>query len=94
MEPDGAEEVSTPKALSSFGDFSSIQVEAAGLGRSAAFGSLAVPPSWPDALPVPADPVDDDAAPAPDTQPGLTYQEGLMGMMTGHPAITDDDTTS
>jgi hypothetical protein len=94
MEPDGAEEVSTPRALTSFHDFSSIQVEAAGLGRSAALGSLAVPSGWPDALPVSADPVDDASASPADTPPGLTFQEGLMDMVTGRRPVTQDDTTS
>jgi hypothetical protein len=90
MEPDGAEGFSSPKALKSYLDFSSVQVEAVGLGKSAAFGSLAVPARWPDALPASADPVDDPASPA-DAAPGLTFGVGLMGMVTALTAGPDHE---
>jgi hypothetical protein len=91
MEPDGAEGFSSPKALKSYLDFSSVQVEAVGLGKSAAFGSLAVPERWPASLPAPADSVDDPASPA-DAAPGLTFGVGLMGMVTGLTARPDHET--
>src|ERR1700722_6755691 len=90
MESNGAEGFSGPKALKSYLDFSSVQVEAAGLGKPAVFGSLAVPAPWPAAVPPPADSVDDPASPA-DAGPGLTFGVGLMGMVTGLTAGPDHE---
>jgi hypothetical protein len=90
MEPDGAEGFSSSKPFKSYLDFSSVQVEAVGLGKSAAFGSLAVPSAWPTALQVPADAVDDPPSPA-DAAPGLTFGAGLMGMVTGLTAGPDHE---
>jgi PPE-SVP subfamily C-terminal region len=71
----------TPPAVKSFRDFSSVQVACTGLGTSPSLGSLSVPPAWPAATPKP------EYTPAvAGKPPGLTYQDGLMGVMTGHRA--------
>jgi hypothetical protein len=77
---------SKPEGLRSFHDFSSIRVDAEGLGTSAALGSMAVPPGWP----VPS-PSSEPPSP-PGTPRWHTFEEGLMGMMSGGPAIADVDT--
>ena len=78
---EGAETQSgtTRPVVKSFRDFSSVRVECTALGASPALGSLSVPPAWPKAAPKPNDPPATDKA----KPPGLTYQDGLMGVMTG-----------
>jgi hypothetical protein len=70
--------------VKSFRDFSSVKVECETLGASPVLGSLSVPPAWPTAAPRPGDPL-----PAVKGKvPGLTYQDKLMGVMTGqYPGI-------
>jgi hypothetical protein len=95
MEHYGIEGDSNPKPLGSFHDFSSVQVACEGLGGSASLGSLKVPPSWPTADPPfeqvsPPDVATSDSVAPADAEgrpPGLTYQEGLMGMITGRCAL-------
>ncbi|CQD12342.1 hypothetical protein BN1232_02354 [Mycobacterium lentiflavum] len=70
----------TAPRVKSFRDFSSVVVECAALGASPALGSLSVPPAWPKASPRPDDP---PPAAVQGKPPGLTYQDGLMGVMTG-----------
>lgn len=67
-----------PATVKSFRDFSSVRVACKALGTSPLLGSLSVPPAWPAATPKPQD------TPAVASKPpGLTYQDGLMGVMTG-----------
>ncbi|CDO88182.1 hypothetical protein AWC29_01445 [Mycobacterium triplex] len=83
---DGAETQSktTPPTVKSFRDFSSVVVKCAALGASPALGSLSVPPAWPKSAPKP-----DELPAAPKGKPpGLTYQDGLMGLMTGRRAAS------
>jgi hypothetical protein len=75
--------VANPPALKSFRDFSSVRVECEILGGSAALGSLSVPSAWPTSAAKPGY-ATNDAAGKP---PGLTYQEGLMGVMTGRGVV-------
>jgi PPE-SVP subfamily C-terminal region len=73
----------TPPAVKSFRDFSSVRVACTGLGTSPSLGSLSVPPAWPTATPKP------EYTPAvAGKPPGLTYQDGLMGVMTGRHAAS------
>ncbi|SPM36084.1 hypothetical protein BN1232_02354 [Mycobacterium rhizamassiliense] len=68
------------EGLPSFGDFSSVTVACEALGMSASLGSLAVPSGWPTGT------ATTEAAPAADaaSRPKwLTFQEGLMDVMTG-----------
>lgn len=77
------------EGLPSFGDFSSVSVACTELGRSASVGSLAVPAGWPGTTETrePAPPASDAAG-----QPQwLTFQEGLMGVMTGSGAVPAND---
>ncbi|WP_165796351.1 PPE family protein, SVP subgroup [Mycobacterium ahvazicum] len=77
--PSGA----TPPRVKSFRDFSSVVVECAALGASPALGSLSVPPAWPKSAPRP-----DELPATPKVKPpGLTYQDGLMSVMTGRHAV-------
>ncbi|WAJ47165.1 hypothetical protein OK015_12400 [Mycobacterium sp. Aquia_216] len=68
----------SPPAVRSFRDFSSVHVVCAGLGTSPSLRSLSVPPAWPTATPKP-----DYAPAAAGGPPGFTYQDGLMGVLTG-----------
>lgn len=82
---DGAESQggTTRPVVKSFRDFSSVRVECTTLGASRSLGSLSVPPAWPKATPK-------SEIPPPPTKgkpPGLTYQDGLMGVMTGRRAV-------
>jgi hypothetical protein len=69
------------EGLASFGDFSSVSVACTALGRSASLGSLAVPAGWPTATET-SEPVHSGADTASRPQ-WLTYQAGLMGVMSG-----------
>ncbi|OBA63600.1 hypothetical protein A5647_04630 [Mycobacterium sp. 1100029.7] len=71
--------------LKSFRDFSSVRVECTELGASASLGSLSVPSAWPTSAAKPEPTPNSGSKP-----PGLTYQDGLMGVMTGHPAAPAD----
>jgi hypothetical protein len=71
--------------VKSFRDFSSVQVKCIALGASRSLGSLSVPSAWPKATPKSEIP----PPPAKGKPPGLTYQDGLMGVMTGRPATPD-----
>ena len=68
--------------LKSFRDFSSVHVECTTLGASASLGSLSVPSAWPTSTAKAAD----TPTAATGKPPGLTYQEGLMGVVTGRGA--------
>ncbi|WAC89624.1 PPE family protein, SVP subgroup [Mycobacterium sp. Aquia_213] len=84
---EGAETGTTPPTVKSFRDFSSVRVECTELGASRALGSLSVPPAWPKATPK-------SEIPPPAVKgkpPGLTYQDGLMGVMTGRHAVGEDE---
>ncbi|MEE6139661.1 hypothetical protein SKC41_25455 [Mycobacterium sp. 050128] len=74
----------TAPRVKSFRDFSSVRVECTTLGGSPALGSLSVPPAWPKASPRPDDPPPAGVKGKP---PGLTYQDGLMGVMTGRAVL-------
>ncbi len=80
VEPQGG---TTPPVLKSFRDFSSVRVECTALGASASLGSLSVPSAWPTSTGKAADP----PTAAAGKPPGLTYQEGLMGVVTGRGAV-------
>lgn len=73
----------TRPTVKSFRDFSSVRVECTALGTSPSLGSLSVPPAWPTATPRP-EPTPDVGKGKP---PGLTYQDGLMSVMTGRPVL-------
>lgn len=79
------------EGLPSFHDFSSVSVECVGLGASASLGSLAVPSGWPTAntatQPVPSA----DEAMRTSRPQWLTYQDSLMGVMTGSRATFRHD---
>lgn len=82
MEGADTQSRANPPRVKSFRDFSSVVVECAALGASPSLGSLSVPPAWPKSAPKP-----DEPPPAPKGTPiGLTYQAGLMGVMTGRHA--------
>lgn len=100
MTSDGQEGLSKFEALGSFRDFSSVRVSSAGLGKAATLGTLSVPPNWVGATPEmetepvsPSSSATDNTAPpaAVSRPPARAFQEGLMGMMTGRPAIAHDD---
>ncbi|GBG38276.1 hypothetical protein [Mycobacterium montefiorense] len=76
VESHGAE---NPPAVKAFRDFSSVSVQCTTLGASASLGSLSVPAAWPTST---AKATDAPTA-ATDKPPGLTYQDGLMGVVTG-----------
>jgi hypothetical protein len=68
-----------PPVLASFRDFSSVRVECTALGASASLGSFSVPSAWPTSIAKAA--VTTIAAAG--KPPGLTYRQGLMGVVTG-----------
>lgn len=89
----------SPRPLGSFRDFSSVRVSCAGPGEAASLGSLSVPPGWPmadrDIEPVspssPAAEVNTSSPVAARKPPGLTFQDALMGMVTGRGAVIPED---
>jgi hypothetical protein len=74
----------------SFRDFSSVRVECTELGASASLGSLSVPSAWPTSTAKPEPPPNAGAT----RPPGLTYQDGLMGVLTGRPAAEPEDSSA
>jgi hypothetical protein len=93
VEADGGQDF-TKKA--SWQSFLEVDVESAGFGKAASLGSLSVPPSWPvenrkaESSP-PDTPVDPGAA---GRSRGRKFREGLMGMVTGRRANTDEERSS
>lgn len=78
--------------LASLHDFSSVRVGVAGPGASPSLGSLSVPAGWPTSNTTlePVSPPVPAADPAP--RVAKSFQQGLMGMVAGRRAITENET--
>lgn len=76
---------------------SGLGVPSAGVGKAASLGALSVPPSWataasrvePVSLSLSATSIDTAPAIAAGMPAGFTFQQALMGTMTGHRAVTE-----
>lgn len=76
---------------------SGVSVPSAGVGNAVSVGALSVPPSWatsasdiqPVAFSLSATSIDTAPAFAADIPPGFTFQQALMGTMTGRCAVSE-----
>lgn len=76
---------------------SGLGLPCAGLGKAASLGALSVPPSWatataeiqPISLSLSAASIDAAPAMAVGMPPGFSFQQALMGTMTGRRAVTE-----
>ena len=85
------------QALGLLPTLSGLGVPSAGLGKAASLGALSVPPSWataasgvePVSLSLSATSIDAAPAIAAGMPAGFTFQQALMGTITGHRAVTE-----
>lgn len=84
------------QALGPLHALSGLAEPSVGLGKAASLGTLSVPPSWataaeiqPTSLSLPATCIDAAPAIATGMPPGFTFQQALMGTMTGRRAATE-----